>query len=199
MFKKLKHWLYLLSATLGIIQGVRPPQLEELPQVGSPPLSSPSPVYNNGDSFPNITLIDFKGRPEEKEYALKGIEYANAIMRSECFMNSLLKANITETNLMSNEQILKFISDRTVKARVEFFTGNWKQNYIWKTVGYETVPFDGWTYVNRHFVKNARDAGSNIIHEVMHTLGFDHLVVKKTSLPYTMNDIYEACFDVVIK
>ena len=189
----------MLSATLGIIQGVRPPQLEELPQIGSAPLSSPSPVYNNGDSFSNIMLIDFNGRPEEKEYALKGIGYANAIMRSECFRNSLLKANITETNGMSNEQILKFISERPVKANVEFFTGNWKQNYIWKTVGYETVPFDGWTYVNRHFVKNARDAGSNIIHEVMHTLGFDHLGVKKTSLPYTMNDIYEACFDVVIK
>lgn len=195
MFKKIKLWLYSAAITLGIFQGVRPGTYEQI--------STTNEIKNmvikntdQGDLYPEIIFKEFVGTSEEKENTIRAVFLVNTILKSECFRREIMSSKLTETNGMDNVGVIKYLSERKVYANVEFFNGNWKQNYLWKTIGYETEPFDGWTYINRHFVNSAYLTGSNIIHEVVgHTMGFSHRGNKSTSVPYVLNDVYEKCFE----
>lgn len=131
---------------------------------------------------------------EERAMILAGADAANKVMASDCYKKILLAGAFTETNGLSNQQILDKQLKGPVTVNVEMFTGSFKQNYWSKTIGYEYMDEPQNLYMNRHFVDTAFMVGDNIMHEGEgHSQGFWHNGVKSTSVPYGENDIFEEC------
>jgi hypothetical protein len=179
--------LLSIAAVFGINQTVKP-SLESLPSV-----SSQSTTQNATSllGYPKIVYGKIVSDTSEVDMLKQAVLNANAVLASDCFKNFVLQAQFTETNHMNNKEIYAFMSSKIIKVNLEMFTGNFKQNYIWRTVGYDIG--DGTVYMNRHFVDSSSIAASNIIHESMHAIGFHHDQIKETSVPYMSNDAYDLC------
>lgn len=161
-----------------------------------PDIYRPFPAIDpSGPQVEMISVGEIKGATMmEKLMIAEGVKLANKRVQSNCFRQWVLAAHYTENNNLSQAAILDLSVKTPSKVNVEFFTGSFKQNFVWKTVGYENDPYDGWVHMNRHFVKSAIDVGDNLIHEDRgHGLGFHHYGVKATSDPYGMNYAYEGC------
>lgn len=116
----------------------------------------------------------------------------NRVLSSDVFERCVLSAAFTETNGLSNQQIYALAVDRS-PLTVDFtmFNGTEEHNNVWLTMGYEDPRWPTVCFANRHFITNKELCASLILHETMHLLGFTHRGVKRTSVPYTMNRIYE--------
>ncbi len=121
-----------------------------------------------------------------------GVALANETMKTKCFKDFVLSASWTETNGLTQAQIYEKLCSVVVTIDVEMFMGTWYQNNVSKTIGYENEP--GKVYMNRYFVDTAYDVANNLVHEAEgHSQGFSHYGVKATSVPYGLNDAFEAC------
>lgn len=113
-------------------------------------------------------------------------------------------------NKATNEEIYKHImrgnveSEHQIDLLLEFY-------YSWRNVVGYTYPNSEKIYLNRKYFGSTDDrakyhhrkmAGSNLIHEYSHKIGFDHdfrnTARRKYSLSYLLNDIYEECWDELI-
>lgn len=202
MLKKLKAIWYAALIAFGLYTGSKEPSIETKPPVIlSDVRPSPSPIPNNQTQqsaydYPRIVLDQFNGTDDEKIMVLQGIDFANEVLSSNCYLTRLLRAKMTEKNGLTNQEIYDLQRKNLIKANIEFYDGSWKENHVWFTIGYENDPFDGWTHMNRYFVDSPYMVGDNIIHETQgHSQGFRHDEDKDSSVPYTLNRIYEYCFD----
>ena len=108
------------------------------------------------------------------------------------FRAAVLSKIFTSFNGLSNAQIADKFQTSALSVNVKFFTGSFKQNRIYKTVGLDSST-DDFVWANRYFVKDKKTLASLILHELAHSLGFSHSSAKEyTSVPYQMNTILEA-------
>ena len=121
-----------------------------------------------------------------------GVTLANATMKTSCFHDFVLSASWTETNGLTQPQIWDKLCSGTITVDVDMYLGTWYENHVSKTIGYENEP--GTVHMNRYFVDSAYMVADNLIHEGEgHSQGFTHYGVKATSVPYGLNDAFEAC------
>lgn len=152
--------------------------------------SSPDPL-KNGSSAPDIIPGIITGASDaEKAMILTAITYVKRVVYSPEFRDAVIFAKFTSTKGLSNREIYEKFTNSYLVVNVDHFTGNWKQNHVWHTVGYEAG--DGFIHSNRAFVTDAMTMGSLILHELAHTLGFSHSSASEaTSVPYTCNRIFD--------
>lgn len=132
----------------------------------------------------------YNATQEEKALTVDAVNICNRVYATETFKNKILASNCTETQNLNPEAIWELISKNVTTIKVEWFTGNWRQNHIYKTVGYDVG--DGTAYINRYFVKDPITLGSLITHEAIgHGNGFTHYQNKATSFPYFLNTAFE--------
>lgn len=181
--KKILGVLSVLS--LGLYQYARDPVFEhECENIDT--------ISSSLISYPVLVKGSFSGKDYEKALFNEAVENVNVIYSSQCFRDEVINAKFTNTNNLNNEQIYSQFVDHKLIANVSFFYGTFKQNYVWKTVGY--VNGDGKIYVNRFYVKTADKLASNIMHEKAHDIGFKHKTsTEYSSVPYSMNRIYKKC------
>lgn len=177
LLQKIKEFLHLSA---------KPNPARELPP------TPVAPKETNGVPFVQIGVIT--ATPDETKKIKQGVALLNKVLATETFKQKVLKTAFTETNGMSSAQIYKLMCAKVVKIDVNVFMGTYYQNHISKTIGYEDQP--GVVNINRYFVAEASEFADNIIHEALgHSLGFSHYGVYATSVPYQLNDIYEACVE----
>lgn len=154
------------------------------------PTIQPAPVM-----FNKLSVGAISGASDaEVTMIYKGVELANEMLRSDCFKEWVTSARYTENQGLSQAQIFQMVTTVPQKADVEMYTGDWKANHYYRTIGYENDPFDGVVHMNRYFVNTAYMVADNLIHEIEgHSQGFRHDYVKATSQPYGMNYAYEGC------
>ena len=152
-------------------------------------------ISTYAQTVPSITVKNINGaRSSENQMIADGIILANKVITSDCFRLFILNAHFTETNDLTPVQIYELMKTTPVTVDIEMYKGNFKANYIDKTIGFENDPFDGVVHMNRHFVKTATMVADNLIHEAEgHSLGFHHYEEKSTSVPYGLNLAFEAC------
>lgn len=132
---------------------------------------------------------------EETAMIAAGARIANLVLDSPCFKQWILAASYTENEGLTQQQIFDRVTVQPSAVDVEMYTGDWRTNHVYKTVGYENDPFDGVVHMNRYFVNSAFMVADNLIHEDRgHSLGFHHYGVHSTSEPYGMNYAFEGCY-----
>jgi len=201
--KKIKNWFHgaWISLTMALgVQYARPPVMEEVHPPQAPiveatpaPISTPI-VLPSSNNVPQMILKRVTGATsEELQMIKKGFEQANIVLASECFHLKVIKGKYTEDNGQSPGQIWNHISKAPIEVNAEMFYGTWKQNYIYKTMGYDIG--DGVVYMNRFYVDKPFTVMSLSTHEGEgHGQGYHHYYVKSTSIPYQWNDFMEDCY-----
>ena len=191
MLKFFKRIIAAVAIALGI-QVARPPIIEnKVPTPIVEPTHSPSLPAITGNR-PRLILGEITGATDkEKVMVAQAVSNDSHILASDCFKNKVLSAKFTETNGLTNEQIYATFAENVIVVNVEMFTGNFRQNYIYKTVGVDIG--DGVVYANRFFANTVEVLQSLIPHEVAHGKHFHHYDVKRTSVPYQFNDFVEEC------
>jgi len=143
--------------------------------------------------FPSVVQGTVTCLPAERAMVDDAYHDLNKVLSSESFKSKVLAAPFTETRGMSNQQVYDLaVSKSPVAVDFSMFTGTWKQNHLWHTMGYEDSMQPNVCFANRHFIRAKEVSASLILHETMHIIGFRHDHVKATSVPYTMNRIYDA-------
>lgn len=156
----------------------------------SPVVTSPVDLQPNEKPYPVVQLDKIRNATDnEKLMIIEAVRLLNHVLSNGYIYPEVMKQKFTETNGMSNQQIYDLLCKNILIANVEMFTGNWKQNFIWKTVGLDIG--DGFVYANRYFVQDPETLASLIMHEMLHGLGFSHHGTKYTSVNYTFNRIIE--------
>lgn len=158
---------------------------------GPAPTVSPSPV---AIQVPRIHVGQITGAQDADELQMiaTGAKLANQVMATPCFKAKVLSGQFTESNGLTALQIWAKLASKPVTVAVDMFTGSWKQNHVWKTIGYEDEP--GLVHMNRWFVTTAYMVADNLVHEGEgHSQGFSHYQVKATSVPYRLNEFFEVC------
>lgn len=178
----MKSFFYKLLVMLRIIKPKAPPQVR-VP-------TNPEPV---SQGVPMILIGTIKGAfNPEVQNIMAGVDMLNKVMASELFKKKVIETKFSETGGLSSREVYQKLCSKAVKIDVIVFTGNYMQNKIYKTVGFEVE--EGTVNINRYFVSTPFEFASNIIHEAQgHSQGFRHDGEKSTSVPYQLNDIFEAC------
>jgi hypothetical protein len=153
----------------------------------------PEPEASGDYSSSPISLGEFVGSEDERQAAAQGIMLANMVLRSRCFRDEVLSRSLTNTDGDANSEVFrKMQSGGTFD--VTFFHGSWKENNLWKTVGRDSESAPRNIQLNSHFVKNGWWVGSTVLHEAAHAYGYRHHSAREhTSVPYTMNALFEEC------
>lgn len=195
---KIKSWFVGLALLIGSMFGYqvqRAPVLEHVPPT-SQTSPSPTPAVTTSDSY-DVELGTVKNADLKQQEQIKiAIGYMKQVLSSDCFEDRILTGEFTETNGLTNEQILNIVHSRVFTINFEFFYGTRMQNYVYKTMGYDIG--DGVVYMNSFYVEDAKTIMSLAMHEALgHGLGFRHDGYKNTSFPYKLNEISEACLAVI--
>jgi hypothetical protein len=119
--------------------------------------------------------------------------FANTVLASDCFKESLLTAELTETKKLTNQGVYDYLRFEPIQIHIIMFTGTTVENKVSQVIGFFRTSEPSNIYQNRYFVKNTSQSASNMLHESTHVLGFDHLGVFRTSVPYQMNTIFKKC------
>lgn len=204
MFRKIKHAIATAAigaaGFFGYHYHVTPPTMSVDPIVHVAPTGTPfpSPTPQWGYKFPKMMLTEIRGvdSDEERDMVKRAIEDANTVMQSDCFKARVLAAVFTENRGMSSQKIWDLLASKPINVGVEMYDGSWKENYWYKTMGYDVG--DGFVYANRYFVDDSLILMSLAAHEAEgHGQGFRHDFEKSTSVPYQLNDMIEACAAVI--
>jgi hypothetical protein len=161
--------------------------------VASNPVGAPEGDVETPDRYPVIV----NGAIDDctpVEFAMVQAAYVDLrkVISSAEFKEAVLNASFTETNNLSNQAIYDLmVAKSPIAVDFEMFTGGARQNHLWHTMGYEDSKRPTYCFANRYFVQDESVCASLILHETMHILGFTHYGNKTSSVPYTMNRIYE--------
>lgn len=136
----------------------------------------------------NLMILEVvNGSIPEKNTVSQAHDLIVKVVASPLFASKLLAATLTETNGLTNAQVL----DKLVQATLSITV--WMYNRWWtKVIGY-TYFKTNTIYVNRKFFHGPVSVGSNLLHECSHILDFAHNGAWATSVPYTLNRIFEEC------
>lgn len=137
---------------------------------------------------------------ERIRFALEGV---NRILASPMFGAEWLQAKLTETEGLTNQQVLDKILGADALSPLDkvgvldvdviLYRKAWS-----KVVGYTF--FNAVTiWVNRRFFGDACSIASNLLHESTHQLGFGHARSWATTVPYQANRIVEKLWPVLCK
>jgi hypothetical protein len=118
------------------------------------------------------------------------------VMNTDCFRQGIESASMTETQGMDSDQVYAVImsgqtfwkgADGVMDLLVQYY-------YDWfsRTIGYVETG-DKWIYVNGKYFTSPLYIGSLLAHEYSHQEGFTHYGVLATSVPYTINRVFESC------
>lgn len=120
----------------------------------------------------------------------------NTVVNSELFAQKFLRSRMTELNGLTNEQALEVIrsgdcdftdKDGTIDLKLVLYYKRFSS-----VIGYtDGTPLT--IFINRKFFSTPVSIGSNLLHEACHLMGFSHYKTWESSLPYTINRIFEAC------
>jgi hypothetical protein len=160
---------------------------------GPPTLFFPPSTTKALLPFPNVVLTGVEAKPEEITMLTEAILDLNNVLASECFYQDVLHANFSEINTLTNEEIYDYLRFKPIKIKVTMFTGSFSETYVYGVIGYFRPDIPDTIFQNRAYVTNHLEAASNILHEVMHMIGFMHELSFKGTIPYTMNDIFKDC------
>lgn len=116
---------------------------------------------------------------------------ARALILQVCatplFAGKLLAATLTETQGKTNLQVLSDITEMDLTISVNLYSSWWSH-----VIGY-TYFATNTIHVNRKYFHGTVSIASNLLHECSHILGYTHDQVWATSVPYTLNRIFEDC------
>jgi hypothetical protein len=155
---------------------------------------TPTPVGGaNLELHPTFDAGTVSCLNEEQELIKTAFERLQAVASSTAFKNAVLASRFTETNNLTSEQIYNLVVEKSpLSVDFTMFTGSLRQNHLWHTMGYEDENHPTVCFANRHFIRDPNTCASLILHESMHILGFRHDGNKSTSVPYSMNRIFES-------
>lgn len=128
--------------------------------------------------------LDYAGFEKTKEAA--GIELVNAALTDPEFEKDWCAQVCTENKGFTQREILEHLrKDASFQFRMY---SKWWSKVIGYFSGGDTI------YVNRKFFGSANviDRGSNAIHEFSHMSGWSHYGTWGSSVPYTLNKVFEA-------
>ena len=124
---------------------------------------------------------------------MDAIKKVNTVVKSTVFRNEMIASRFTETEGLTNQEIYDKFTKSKITVNVSMFTGSWRQNHVYRTVGFDDEG-DDFVHANRYFVDDSSTLASLILHEIAHSLGFSHSSsTDYTSVPYMMNSIYDTC------
>lgn len=118
------------------------------------------------------------------------------IMNGKCFHDGIIAAQMTETLDLTNEEILDRIlsggtwwksPDHIDDLELILYYSRYS-----RTMGYVNTN-DEHIYINSKYFSDPETIGSLLAHEYSHQEGFTHYGVMATSVPYTINKVFEAC------
>jgi hypothetical protein len=138
-----------------------------------------------------VTQSHFYTQRDQKLLA-KAIPLLNKTVNSPEFQERFLAANFTETNGLTNRQVLKVLLNGLDKAHhvdlrlIEYY------NSDSDVIGFVRYDIPGTIFQNRHYMWNEYAMASNLLHESLHLLGFDHLDEKQlySTVPYRAQQIF---------
>lgn len=172
----LKNWLFNQVPT------TKPAEVEGVIN----PILTPS-------TLPQIRVDKMICYDSEKKIINEAVEMANKFIVSKEFEKAVLNFKFSNTNGKSNREIYEMYRNISISIGVEMFIGNFYQNKVSKTVGYE-MNSEGYIRLNRYFVKKPVHVCSTLMHEIGHYLGFSHPHLEQDSVNYGMNQIVEAYY-----
>lgn len=149
-----------------------------------------------------ITIGFFIGNtPVEIEANIEALEAVERVVHSSCFAEKWLKSDLdlTQTNNMSREESLRYITTTPVKMNLEAYRDN-----SGKVIGY-TYPSSDTVWFNRKFHDNFTvcEKASNFWHEILHRQGFKHdqkpTKRRPFSVPYIGGKIMKECCEMEAK
>lgn len=151
-------------------------------------LSEPSGYYLG--SVTNQDGSDITG--DEMQLAQDSLLKVQQVTKSDCYKESTLSFNFTETKGLSNATIYKEFVNQPLTINIQFFYGTWAQNHWYRTMGYDIG--DGVVYANTYFIETPDDLGSLDLHETAHKLKFSHSSpADYSSVPYGQNTLFDKC------
>jgi hypothetical protein len=133
-----------------------------------------------------ITALSFTGYSKEQERTKQqGLTLVNIALSDPDFEAAWLKESCTESNGLTQRGILE-VMRTTLGIDFRAYRRWWS-----KVIGYfvsGSVVWDNLKYLD-HF--DAVESGSNDLHEAAHMKGFPHNHTWGTSVPYTLNRVFE--------
>jgi hypothetical protein len=155
------------------------------------PVILPEPVEAE---LPKLIIGTIRSKDEnERQMVVGGFVNARDVLYSHEFKEEVLKFKFDPrlTNGHTNQEILDLFTKYSMVVSIEMFTGNFYQNRVSKTQGYEKNE-EGFIRANRYFVNTSYSIGSLILHELAHSIyNFSHPNLEQDSVPYGLNRIYE--------
>jgi hypothetical protein len=143
---------------------------------------------------PILTLDSLIGAtPAEVQMVERAFILANRTLASTCFRSKLIAEEMTETLQLSPQEVYRRLTGSPQRLNVRLYTGNLWRNYVTRTIGYENESDSTTVHMNRHFVDTDVMAAGNLVHEMAHGRGFRHDHDKSSSVPYTVDRVFEAC------
>jgi hypothetical protein len=144
------------------------------------------------EPHPSVLQGDVDCTDDERAMIDAAYRDVNVMLASQEFRDRVLGMDCTETRGQTSQQIYNLLVQRSpILVHFTMFTGGFRQNHVWHTVGFEDDARPETCFANRHFVSTKEVCASLILHETMHILGFRHDGNKFSSVPYTMNRIYD--------
>lgn len=133
-----------------------------------------------------IRALSFSGYSDSQVILKqKGLQLVNIALSDPDFEAAWLKESCTETNGMTQMQVLdKLRENQDIEFRA--YRSRWS-----KVIGYfisGDVLWDNLKYIDQY---DDVMSGSNDGHEVLHVKGFSHYGAWATSVPYTFNRVFE--------
>jgi hypothetical protein len=169
---------------------IQPIEDELIPRTAPTELPARVEVPVQVPSIAQGTVICLAGERDMIDAAYRDL---NTVVSSRLFRDKVLETAFTETRDLTNQEIYALLIRKSpIAVSFTMFTGGFRQNHIWHTVGFEDVDHPDVCFANRYFVAGKEVCASLILHETMHLLGFRHDGNKVRSVPYTMNRIYDA-------
>lgn len=118
----------------------------------------------------------------------KAKDLMNQVLNSQEFKAKVLASYFTETGNLTPEEVYNVLAFGSWDLKI---VGYRSWNVFSKVMGYfvsgETI------YINTRKITDALTLGSLLTHENSHRLGFSHYGAWGTSVPYSLNRIFEAC------
>lgn len=151
----------------------------------------PSDLLNlnrdNKNSFSNVTKFSGFTENEMDRFWLYS-KKMNEVISTKCFKSFIYNKKLTETNSKTNHEVLKEILTKSVDVQ---FTMYYSRK---RTIGY-TYPNQNRIWFNRryHASFSICESASNMAHETTHKIGYDHLGVFDSSVPYSVGEGIELC------
>jgi hypothetical protein len=131
---------------------------------------------------------------KETENLLKAQQKLNAVLASKCFSDFFLERELIQTHGKNNQGVIDFIRSHQGQS---YIVKMYHKRFS-KVVGYIAPPSKV-INTNRKFHAGASSCAvaSNIGHEVMHLIGFEHdfKATKRRvySVPYSFNAMIDKC------